>query len=172
MTLQEYTSSGQIMDNWMTRYLSRHIKGTLNSTHLQLAKDILKEKCFIGLLSDLDESMAQMQRYYGLTRNNNLCANHTQLLHINSYSNHKKYNTTTIPEKRYSSKDDETWKLLAPHLEFDLQIFEYAQYLYHEVQPKLISSSSIRMKRKWNYRRRKEPCANYTPGTKCQHFPQ
>lgn len=49
----------------MTRWLSNQTEGPLSEHHLSLAKDILRTKFVVGLLSKLDESFQHFEKYFG-----------------------------------------------------------------------------------------------------------
>jgi hypothetical protein len=61
ITLHEYVETNGYYDNWMVRMLSNAKIGGLNDSHLELAKQILKEKFVIGISDHLEESMRMFQ---------------------------------------------------------------------------------------------------------------
>lgn len=69
MTLLEYAQdeSGTFrIDNWVTRYLVRNLKGVITEKDLNFAKEILETKCLIGMIDKMEESMDRIIIYYGL----------------------------------------------------------------------------------------------------------
>jgi hypothetical protein len=143
MTLYEYATledQGLRVDNWMTRYLSRKLKGPLDENDIQLAKDIISQKALIGLTEDYEESLKRFDSFHGLgtwPKNGKNCVDE----HIHAKANLNKHQSF--------GNDTKEWKALAAANKADIEVFEFAQTIYVKQGEwiKLHSSS-----RKWNYR--------------------
>jgi len=64
-TLEDYAHKAQTEHNWMTRMLSNAGDGQLFPKHLDIAKQVLKNKALIGLLEEFDESIERFEQYFG-----------------------------------------------------------------------------------------------------------
>ena len=154
MTLLDYIQSNKTdlrVDNWMTRYLSRRIKGPLEERHLQLAKDILKTKCLVGMSANMTESINRLAIYAGLgdaaNRINNIRGNDT------SWSDCvDDYNKNRVNEHKHESfkPGSVEWELLAKENVFDVQLFTFAEQVWSE-QSDMIKQMENEF-RQWNYR--------------------
>ncbi len=65
MTLEEYATSPKIRSNPLTRLLTNDDKGKITDHHIDLAKEILKQKVLIGIEERFDESIIRFQNYFG-----------------------------------------------------------------------------------------------------------
>ena len=67
MTLQQYISSPHMQQNWLTHLLSNQsfLGGPVDEDDLNLAKEILRKKCLIGLSEKLDQSVDMFAKYFG-----------------------------------------------------------------------------------------------------------
>lgn len=147
MTLLEYATlededQNVRIDNWITRYLARKLKGPLTDDDLQLAKDILSQKALIGLTDYFEESMKRFDTYFGLHR-----LKHNDVKQC--LSNHTKLRANANRHEKYSF-DSEEWKALASRNSIDVQLYEFAKGLYHQ-QEAFIASIDLE-KRRWNFR--------------------
>ena len=64
MTMDAYLNHGLKENNWMTRFLSDKETGEVYEYDLDVAKKVLKEKCLIGFLYNLEESMKRFEKYF------------------------------------------------------------------------------------------------------------
>jgi len=65
MTLQEYADSELAESNFVVRALVDKMEGTLTLNDVELAKEILRRKCVVGLLDKWEESMDRFDNYFG-----------------------------------------------------------------------------------------------------------
>ena len=73
LTFHDFVSSEHYMDNWMTRQLTGTMPWiTLEDKHLERAKLMMREKIFIGLLSEMDETLRQLKAHFGCRRKNRI----------------------------------------------------------------------------------------------------
>jgi hypothetical protein len=146
MTIEEYAQSNFVENNWMTRMLIQRINGggPVTPDEFDLAKDILRNKCLIGLLDDLENSLIRFESFFhwnqdkkinkaqikaskkGGKRDQFLCQKHVV----------ERGGDNAHPHPHYSS-DSDVWKELSKHNHYDLQLYDFALKLYDE-QIKLI----------------------------------
>ena len=71
LSINEYFESGLAENNWVTRFLiNEPTKGELTMEDLNLAKEVLRQKCLVGLLREKGESFARFERYFGFPLKN------------------------------------------------------------------------------------------------------
>jgi len=65
MTLQEYADSELAESNFIVRALVDKMEGEVTLNDVELAKEILRRKCVVGLLDKWEESMDRFDNYFG-----------------------------------------------------------------------------------------------------------
>jgi len=123
MTLEEYANSVYIENNWLTRFLLNE-NGKLSPDHLEIAKEILRRKCLIGLAEEPLESIERFTKYfhwYDEETHNSLCQENIIEEVKRSYQDH------TPPEE-----GGEVWNLLMTHNQYDIDLYQYARELFDE----------------------------------------
>lgn len=66
MSIEEYAKSGMAENNWLTRTLAhKSDDAVLTDDDLQKAVGIVRRKFLVGLLSEKDETMDRVERYFG-----------------------------------------------------------------------------------------------------------
>ena len=142
MTLYEYataTNEGLRIDNWMTRYLSRKLKGPLEEADIQLAKNIIAQKALLGLTEDFEESMRRFDLFHGLgtwSSEGMNCVNK----HIQDKAN--------LNEHQLFGNETKEWNALAVANAIDIEIFQFAQTIYAQQGEWL----SKHISREWKFR--------------------
>lgn len=63
--IEDYVDSDRLAPNWMTRVLSNTLEDELTTTHLEIAKHVLEDRCIVGLLRSKGESMRRIENYFG-----------------------------------------------------------------------------------------------------------
>jgi hypothetical protein len=63
-TVEMYARSSLAENNWMTRFLSNTLAGKLLPEHEAIAKEVLRTKCIVGLLSEKTESMRRFELFF------------------------------------------------------------------------------------------------------------
>merc|ERR1719491_272239 len=110
----------------MVRSLVNKMEGYLNMDDLALAKEILRKKFLIGLLSEKHESMKRFEIFFGWT---SLAlkpgvADCEERLLSWGWSNKNKHPKVEPDSKAY--------KLIKSKNELDIQLYEYAKQLFDE----------------------------------------
>lgn len=65
MTIEEYANSTHVEANWMVRSLINEWEGPITIEMFGQAKEVLRRKCIVGLISRFDESLQRFNRYFG-----------------------------------------------------------------------------------------------------------
>jgi hypothetical protein len=130
-SLDLYAKSSMVENNWMTRFLTNKMGGELSPEDEAMAKEVLRTKCLVGLLSKKTESMRRFKTYFQWNNNkheNQDCED--KLLHW-GWSGKNKHESV--------EEGTETWNLLKEQNTFDIRLYEYAVKLF-EVQGSTIFS--------------------------------
>lgn len=122
LTFHDFVSSQHYMDNWMVRQLT----GTspwvdLKASHLERAKRMLKEKIFVGIMSEMDETLRQLKAHFGWEEKESYCA--YNYLH-SAPTNQNKH--PAVP------KGGSTWKIVVEKEKYDMGLYYYALELFAE----------------------------------------
>ena len=123
-SLEQYAKSPLVENNWMTRFLSNQLGGELTEDHEAIAREFLRRKCLIGLLSHKATSMERFERYFGwriVGQKMEHCQD--QLLNWNWPSKNKH------PRLKEGGV---VWRSLEDNNAFDLRLYHYAHELFQE----------------------------------------
>jgi len=124
ISIEMYARSKRIEHNWMVRFLTNELERDLTPRHLDLAKEVLRQKCIIGLVDEKNESWLRLMRLFGWEAHSddgNECLDR----HLNFvWSN--KHNHPVIEEGTLA------WQLLYKQNELDMMLYEYAHLLFQE----------------------------------------
>jgi len=125
MTLMEYIQSNFVESNWMVRFLVGKPEGFIDEHELEAAKQILREKCWIGLQSHMAESIARFGElfHWNLNQKWDLCIDDVRKGKTRSNSNLM---------KEVVDPNSEEWILLRQLNDLDLKLYHYAKQLYSD----------------------------------------
>jgi len=142
MTLLEYATTdrdGVRIDNWMTRYLARKIKGDLEEEDIKLAKDILERKCLIGMTDEFIESFRRFNLFFGLGK-----WLEDGLPCVEKYMNNRA-NKNSHQKVKHGSDE---WVALAQANKIDIELFNFGKDLWKR-QGEMLAH---RHADEWNFR--------------------
>lgn len=125
LTIEEYFKSGLAENNWMTRFLINELtKGELTKQDVNLAKEILRRKCLIGILNEKGESFARFERYFGFPVKSDTAKE----------CHEKKLQWAWPSKHRHAEVEEGTavWDLIMSHNQWDMELYEYVQILFQE----------------------------------------
>lgn len=121
LTLLQYARSGKAENNWMVRFLTDTPTGPLDTHHILLAREILRRKFLIGLLSNMDDSMTRFGWYFGW--------NELEHSNVQECVRHAWTNKQTHPQIEEGS---EMWNALLDVNYYDMELYMYARELYQQ----------------------------------------
>lgn len=136
MTLQEYAESQLAESNFMVRGLVDKMEGALSDDDLELAKEILRQKCVVGLMDRWEESMDRFDFFFNFQPDG---ARHEQARQCregfrekggSNKHKHPAVNHTSVAYLELERKND-----------LDLRLYDYIHKLYSEQE--LITKSLI-----------------------------
>ena len=128
MSIEEYAQSPMIENNWMVRQLTSSFEGDLTDEHLNVAKNIIKEKFMVGLLHEKQRTMDRFEKFFRWKyrvnpTNQEKCRE--QLLTSGSNSN--------ASNKKVKPKPgEEAWDLVAWQNQYDIQLYEFIEQIFEE----------------------------------------
>lgn len=123
MTLMEFIENEPLEINWMTRQLSGKMLGDIYEQDFDAAKDILKNYCWIGIVTHMEETIRRFGQLLGWNRDKakwNYCVD---WLGKNTANSHK--------HQRFHPNSPE-WKKLEEINAWDVELFEYAVYQFRK----------------------------------------
>jgi hypothetical protein len=129
-TLPQYVRSGShVENNYLTRYMSDHYEGQLTTEHLDQAREFMRRKLVVGLATDLPTSAMLFNIVFGW--NQTLADDGRTFLPPDECYNNV-FNALSDNSPPAIEEGSEGWKLLMAQNWFDLKVYEYAEYLFHE----------------------------------------
>lgn len=131
MTLVEYASHHAEHD-WMVHVLAGKTKGPATEEDLEVAKEVLRRKCLVGMVDRMEESVDRFGAYFGWDLHLDdedggrgragRCVN--EVLGGGMRTNHQ--------EHPHAEEGSEEWEALMRANRMDVKLFEYAQGLFEE----------------------------------------
>lgn len=113
----------------MVRSLVNKLEGPLDPDDVKIAKEILNQKCLIGLMDRMEESVLRFHEYFGFDNDAALnCA-------LDQYTSKAKGSRTEEQNSHSHPLLDpkgETYKLLAKKNRLDIVLYEHAVRLFDE----------------------------------------
>jgi hypothetical protein len=123
MSIEEFYEGGFAENNWMTRFLTNELtKGELTEEDLNIAKEVLRQKCLIGLLEQKGETFDRFQKYFGWRPKNG--AEEECLAKKLDWAWPMKHRHPPV------DKNSDAYRLIRAQNIFDLQLYDYATELF------------------------------------------
>ena len=131
MTLSEYVHSTYVNDSdWMTRFLSNKRQERIGPEHLQLAKEILRTKCLVGLYDEMEESFQLFQDYFGWVaaneKSNGMC--HAEII----ANEHERGAQIFEKVGHLIDVESDEYQVLYNYNKYDIQLYWYAVEVFKE----------------------------------------
>ena len=122
--LQDYAKTNQIENNWMVRSLTNKMEGYLTIQDLEIAKEVLRRKCLIGLMKEKHVSMKRFELFFGWdekAKKPGADECEDKLLSWGWPNKHK---------HPLLEPGTEAYRLLQTKNSLDIQLYEYAKILF------------------------------------------
>jgi len=130
ITIEQFYKNGFAENNWMTRFLTNELtKDELTENDLNIAKEVLRQKCLVGLLEEKGETFERIQKYFGWRPKNE--EDQDCLEKKVEWAWPMKHKHPDIEE------GSRAWRLILAANKFDLRLFEYAEELFVDQGEKL-----------------------------------
>ncbi|KAL7431616.1 hypothetical protein ACHAXH_001535 [Discostella pseudostelligera] len=131
-TLHEYANSPYCESNWMVRSLVQKMTGPLVPEDVLIAQEILRRKCLVGFMEEMEESIRRFHsyfhsRYLGMEEDGNE-ALYCAIEHFakKGLSGQNSHGHPTLDET------SETYEILATKNQLDIRLYEFAKELFVE----------------------------------------
>uniref|UniRef100_A0A7S1ZXA0 Sulfotransferase domain-containing protein n=1 Tax=Ditylum brightwellii TaxID=49249 RepID=A0A7S1ZXA0_9STRA len=125
MTIQEWLGdnrrSGEAKNFLMKSILSKKSRDLIEDD-LETAKEIIRTKFLVGLVSKMEESVERFDKYFGWY-------DHEKRPVCQEEAIKSGFNRNSHPPVEEGS---ETWNVLADYMSYDLQLYDYIVQLYEE----------------------------------------
>ncbi|KAL7552674.1 hypothetical protein ACHAWF_015929 [Thalassiosira exigua] len=123
ITIEQFYSNGFAENNWMTRFLTNELtKPELTEDDLNVAKEVLRWKCLVGLLEEKGETFDRFQKYFGWEPKDE--TERSCLEKKLNWAWPMKHKHPTIEE------DSRASRLIVGANKFDLRLYQYAKELF------------------------------------------
>lgn len=113
----------------MVRSLVNKLEGPLDPDDVKIAKEILNQKCLVGLMDRMEESVLRFHNYFGFDNDAALNCALEQYTSKSKGSRTEEQNSHTHP---LLDPKGETYELLAKKNRLDIVLYEYAVRLFDE----------------------------------------
>jgi len=134
-TIEQYTQSSKVENNWLTRQLSKQPDGELTAANLKIAKDVIRRKFLVGLVSNIEATMERFEKFFRWKYHVNPLSQEKcrqQLIAGGANSNYR----NSKPKPELGSKE---WELLEAQNKYDLELHEYIEALFNEQENLVIN---------------------------------
>jgi len=128
MTLTEFVSSPYMDKDWFTRFLVNKRQVQLNLGDLQLAKEIIRRKCVVGIHEDIETSMKHFETYFSWETNGKAFDMCTSAIIENERMRAK----DTYARIGMIKEGDPVYETIVHLNLFDMQLYWYAYDLFEE----------------------------------------
>lgn len=123
MTLEQYAHSDKVEENWMTRFLVNKKSQPLGPQDVVLAREILRTKFTVGLLSRMNDSMDRFAQVFGWDIDQTERKECIRNLLANGVNRHEH------PE---IERGGEIWNAILANNQYDMELYMYAVQLFQE----------------------------------------
>ena len=131
ISIEMYARSKRAEHNWLVRFLSSELDGDLTDEHLAIAKEVLSQKCLVGLLHRKEESFHRFEQYFGWVSKSKIQTDCRNRLLQWGWSNKHSH-----PEVEVGSV---VWDLLSKENSYDMKLYHFARTLFAD-QARLFES--------------------------------
>lgn len=125
MTIEQFYREGFAENNWMTRFLTNELtKGEITENDLNIAKEVLRKKCLVGLLEEKGETFERIHKHFGWRPKDSKGQDCFE----------KKLNQKWPMKHQHSKIEDgsRAWQLIHAANKFDLRLYDFAKKLFSQ----------------------------------------
>jgi hypothetical protein len=132
VSLQEFAKGQGIENNWMVRFIVNQMEGELDKSKLELAKQVMKEKMFIGFVDEKEESIKRFQAYTGWDARGETMGESFMEDAEDCISNVLSVGVNVSPPYELPKKGSQEWALITHQTQYDLKLYDFALELFDE----------------------------------------
>jgi hypothetical protein len=128
ITIENFFLKNMGENNWHVRFLTNQLtKPYVDENDFKLAKEVLRRKVLVGLVSDKDESFDRFSRQFGwVAKDGKAMECQKRRLQWDWSLRH--------PHEVEVLEGNRLWSLISGQNQYDMKLYEYAQYLFEEQQ--------------------------------------
>jgi hypothetical protein len=133
LTLQEYLGSPYMQHNPLTRLLSNVSdlkKENVDITNLNLAKEVLRRKCLVGIYELLDQSIELFRKYFdwhGNRSSKEINTDECVTGFINDSIQETELTYKKLDDQKYNVEyDSDIYNAIVTNNQFDMELYWYA----------------------------------------------
>ncbi|KAL7529944.1 hypothetical protein ACHAXR_003238 [Thalassiosira sp. AJA248-18] len=135
LSFSEHVDSDSYLDNWMVRHLTGTMPWVeLNESHLERAKIVMKQKIFVGIMTELGETLRQLKAHFGWQDREPLCAN--------NFLHNEPSNVNDHPGLQ-GGRGGDSWNLVANKDRWDFGLYYYGLELFAEQRERYPPTSVV-----------------------------
>lgn len=123
ITLEQYATSNYMENNYLTRLIINKPGGALTESDINMAKEIIRRKCLVGLYDELKESVERFEKYFGWTDSGGKDAD--ECINRVLSQGTRKYDVAPIIKEGTTEYD-----LLYQQNRFDMELYFFIKQLY------------------------------------------
>ncbi|KAL7462917.1 hypothetical protein ACHAXS_003436 [Conticribra weissflogii] len=128
LELHQYVSQDWYPDNYMVRQLSGVLPGdAITEHHMDLAKNLLSAKFFIGIVEQMEETVRQLQVYYGWKERPGMEGCVEQFVG-------GQHETFQLRKRQKPAKDSEEWNMIVEKEKFDMELYYFGLEIFSKQQ--------------------------------------
>ena len=125
ISIEEFYKTGYAENNWMTRFLTNELtKKELTEDDLEVAKEVLRQKCLVGLMEEKRETFERIQKYFGWNPKNEKDQSCLERKTEVAWSMMHAHPTV--------EKNSQAWRLIVNANKFDMRLYEFAKELFSQ----------------------------------------
>ena len=132
-TIEDYAISEFAVNNWMVRKLTNKKGGIVTKGDLAVAKEVLRRKVIVGLVSDVRSATERYMRYFGWNYHS-FTPEQQKCMKKRFSAGSNKNNHEQVEE------GSDAWEILRSNNLLDLELYDYVLQLYYE-QGKMLEIS-------------------------------
>ena len=150
LTLQQYIASPYLKENWLTHFLStlNNLEDSVTIESLDVAKEILRRKCLVGVYENMEESIELFVDYFGWAADTSLEVITGQKQCTAEAVDHSLDATNGFYEKIIKLKYDieygsDIYETIVAKNDLDMELYWYAYDLHKAQVAQMKSSLSV-----------------------------
>mmetsp|Transcript_23794 Transcript_23794/g.35296 ORF Transcript_23794/g.35296 Transcript_23794/m.35296 type:complete len:215 (-) Transcript_23794:66-710(-) len=132
ITIENFFLKNMGENNWHVRFLTNQLtKPYVDEDDFKLAKEVLRRKVLVGLVSEKDASFDRFSRQFGwVAKDGGAMECQKRRLQWDWSLRH--------PHEVEVLEGNRLWSLISGQNQYDMKLYEYAQYLFEEQQQMFI----------------------------------
>ena len=123
ITLEQFALSNYMENNYLTRLIVNKPGGSLSEADVDMAKEIIRRKCLVGLYDQLEESVERFEKYFGWVDSGGKDADECKTRVLTQGL--RKYDVAPVVAEGTSE-----WDLLYQQNRWDMELYFFVKQLY------------------------------------------